>query len=133
MLKFNSVLLGTDNLEAMVAFYTKVLGPPAMEDGGFSGWGTDGAFLTIGAHSEVHGQAKEPARCIWFFETADVAGEFDRIKGLGAEVIREPYDMQDGFWLATLADPDGQLLPACVAHAGASTEVAPAPTRSVRA
>jgi predicted enzyme related to lactoylglutathione lyase len=107
MLKFNSILLGTDNLEAMVAFYTKVLGAPTMEEGGYTGWGGDGAFLSIGFHSEVQGKAKEPARCIWFLETADVPGEFERIKALGAEVVREPYDMQDGFLLATLADPDG--------------------------
>jgi catechol 2,3-dioxygenase-like lactoylglutathione lyase family enzyme len=37
MLKFNSILLGTDNPEALVAFYTKVLGAPTMEDGGFTG------------------------------------------------------------------------------------------------
>ena len=107
MLKFNSILLGTDNPEALVAFYTKVLGAPTMDEGGFTGWGSDAGFLTIGLHSEVHGKATEPARCIWFFETADVPGEFERIKGLGAEVIKEPYDMQDGFWLATFADPDG--------------------------
>jgi predicted enzyme related to lactoylglutathione lyase len=107
LLKFNSLLLGTDNTEPLVAFYTSVLGKPTMEDGGFTGWGEGGAFLTIGQHSEVHGKNADPARAIWFFETTDVKGEFDRIKGLGAQVIREPYEMQGGFWLATLADPDG--------------------------
>ncbi len=39
-------------------------------------------------------------------------GEFERIKGLGAEVSHEPYqpageDME--MWLATFADPDGNL------------------------
>ena len=42
-----------------------------------------------------------------FLETTDVKGEFDRIKGLGAEVSKEPYEMQGGSWLATFADPDG--------------------------
>ena len=107
MLALKNILLGTENLEPMVAFYTKVLGPPAMSEGGFTGWGGDGAFLTIGLHSEVHGRNTEAARCIWFFETADVQGEFDRIKDLGAEVIKEPYEMDGGFQLATLADPDG--------------------------
>src|ERR1700682_1202358 len=107
MPKFNSILLGTANPEALIAFYTKVLGAPTMEEGSFAVGGTDGGSPTIGFHSEVHGKATQPARCIWFFETADVLGEFERIKGLGAEVIKEPYDMQDGFWLATFADPDG--------------------------
>ncbi|MEA2646994.1 MAG: hypothetical protein QOE92_2077 [Chloroflexota bacterium] len=108
MLKFNNMMLGTENLEAMVAFYTKVLGKPMFEDGGFTGWGSpDGGNISIGHHSEVHGKAAEPARVIWFFEAADVKAEFERVKGLGAEVIKEPYEMADGYWLATLADPDG--------------------------
>ena len=40
MLKFNSILLGTDNPEAFVAFYTKVLGAPTMDEGGFHGLGS---------------------------------------------------------------------------------------------
>ncbi|HEV3231493.1 MAG TPA: VOC family protein [Candidatus Dormibacteraeota bacterium] len=107
MLALKNIMLGTDNPEPLVAFYTKVLGAPTMAEGGFTGWGTDGAFLTVGLHSEVHGTNPDPARCIWFFETTDVKGEFERIKGLGAEVIKEPYELGGSFWLATLADPDG--------------------------
>ncbi len=37
------------------------------------------------------------------------AGEFARIKDLGAEVVAEPYHPSEepSMWLATLADPDG--------------------------
>jgi predicted enzyme related to lactoylglutathione lyase len=52
------------------------------------------------------GSAKEPGRIMFNFETAQVKEEFERIKALGAAVIREPYQMGDG-WIATLADPDG--------------------------
>ena len=107
MLKLNNILLGSDNPEQLVAFYTKVLGPPTMSEGGFTGWGSDGASLAIGFHSEVHGKNSDPGRCIWFFETPDVPGEFERIKNLGGQVIKEPYEMEGAFWLATLADPDG--------------------------
>ena len=42
------------------------------------------------------------------FETADVKGEFERIKGLGAEVVAEPYEPGGGGMLmCTFADPDG--------------------------
>jgi len=107
MLKFSNLLIGTENPEPLVDFYKKVLGEPTMEDGGFTGWGEGGGFLSIGQHSYVHGKNAAPARAIWFFETSDVKGEFERIKGLGAEVIKEPYEMGGGFWLATFADPDG--------------------------
>lgn len=107
MLKFSNLLLGTEKPEPLVEFYTKLLGKPTMSEGGFTGWGEDGGFLTIGYHSEVHGKNPDPPRAIWFFETTEVAGEFERIKGLGAEVVREPYELEGGFWLATFADPDG--------------------------
>jgi len=107
MVKLSNILLGSESPEPLVAFYTKVLGPPTMAEGGFTGWGGDGAYLTIGLHSEVHGKNAEPARAIWFFETADVTGEFERIRDLGAEVIKEPYELEGSFWLATFADPDG--------------------------
>jgi predicted enzyme related to lactoylglutathione lyase len=40
------------------------------------------------------------------FETSQVKEEYERIKALGAVVIKEPYEMEGG-WIATLADPDG--------------------------
>jgi predicted enzyme related to lactoylglutathione lyase len=40
------------------------------------------------------------------FETKQVKEEFERMKALGAVVIKEPYELQ-GMWIATLADPDG--------------------------
>lgn len=107
MLNLNSIMIGTDNLEALVEFYTKVLGKPMMEMGGYVGWLVGNGFINIGTHSDIKGKNTDPARCIWFFETADVKGEFERIKGLGAEVIKEPYEPQAGFWLATFADVDG--------------------------
>ncbi|MHB8572602.1 MAG: VOC family protein [Candidatus Dormibacteria bacterium] len=108
MLKFNNLMLGSENPAPLVEFYTKLLGEPTMSDGGYTGWSADGAaFLMIGQHSEVHGQSAEPARAIWFFETPDVKGEFERIRGFGARVVREPTEMDRGMWLATLADPDG--------------------------
>jgi hypothetical protein len=57
----------------------------------------------------VHGQSKNPERTIMNFETSEVKGEFERMKGMGAKVIAEPYSMSadPDFLIATLADPDG--------------------------
>lgn len=109
-LNFNSIMLGTDNKDKLVDFYKEVLGKPMMEDMGYVGWLVGSGFLSIGEHSEVHGSNKQPARVIWFFESADVKGEFDRIKAIeGAKVVAEPYkpDPKGDYWLATVADPDG--------------------------
>ncbi len=41
------------------------------------------------------------------FSTSDVRGEFERIKGVGAEVIAEPYEPGGGMLMCSFADPDG--------------------------
>jgi predicted enzyme related to lactoylglutathione lyase len=112
MLNFNSVLIGSEEPKALSDFYAKVLGEPAWQDGGFVGRQVGSGMLMIGPHSEVKGRNEMPGRIILNFETSDVKGEFERIRGLGAIVAREPYqpggDAPD-MWLATLEDPDGNF------------------------
>jgi len=113
MLKLNCLMLSSENPKALADFYGKVLEKkPEMEDAknSFTGFVAGDCFLSIGPHDKVHGQSQNPERMIFFFETADVEAEFDRIKAIaGASVIKEPYSpSSDGvIGLATLADPDG--------------------------
>jgi predicted enzyme related to lactoylglutathione lyase len=113
MLSLTTVMLGSEDPKALTEFYGKVLGDPVWSDEAFTGWLAGSGFLMIGGHSEVKGRNEMPARIIMNFETPDVKGEFDRIKGLGATVVAEPYQpgpAPEGageFWLATFADPDG--------------------------
>ncbi|MHB8513481.1 MAG: VOC family protein [Actinomycetota bacterium] len=108
MLKLGNVMLGSDEPEKLVEFYKKVLGEPAFSDGGFTGWTTTGAMLMVGGHSEVKGRNEMPGRLIFFFETNDVQAEFNRVKGLGATVVHEPYHPgPEEITLATFEDPDG--------------------------
>ncbi len=109
MLNLNSIMLGTMQPQAMVTFYEGVLGkPPDMVDreNGFYGWQVGNSYFSVLEHSEMVGKTKDPGRVLLNFETAQVKEEFERIQGLGAAVIRAPYQMGSG-WLATLADPDG--------------------------
>jgi predicted enzyme related to lactoylglutathione lyase len=109
MLNLNSIMIGTKQPQVLASFYEKVLGkPPEMVDSehGFYGWQAGTAYFSILDHSEMGGQTKDPGRILLNFETAQVKEEFERVKALGAAVIREPYDMGGG-WIATLADPDG--------------------------
>jgi len=111
MLTLNTVMIGSDDPKSLSEFYTKVLGKPAWEDSAYVGWQAGSSWLMIGEHSEVKGRNEMPGRIILNFETPDVKGEFDRIKGLGAAVQQEPY--QPGgvdapeMWIATFEDPDG--------------------------
>lgn len=109
MLNLNSVMIGTKQSSALVAFYEKVLGKPAEmvdKENGFWGWQVGSSYMAILDHSEMGGNAKDPGRVMFNFETSQVKEEFERIKSFGGAVIREPYEMGGG-WVATLADPDG--------------------------
>jgi predicted enzyme related to lactoylglutathione lyase len=107
MLNLNSIMVGTSQLEVMAQFYEKVFQKPAdMVEGNFHGWSVGKCFFSVGEHSEVKGASQEPQRIMINLETKEVKAEFDRIKALGATVVKEPYEMS-GAWIATLADPDG--------------------------
>jgi predicted enzyme related to lactoylglutathione lyase len=109
MLNLNSVMIGTKQPAVLAAFYEMVLGKPADmvdRENGFWGWQVGSAFMSVLDHSEMGGNAKDPGRVMINFETAQVKAEFERIKALGGRVVKEPYEIGEG-WIATLADPDG--------------------------
>src|SRR5512143_2160742 len=109
MLGLNSLLLFSEAPQKLADFYRAVLARAPKQEEGYSVFGEGACALVIGPHSKVQGQNRNPERIIINFETNDVKGEFERVKKLGAKVIAEPYRMGDDqdFWIATLADPDG--------------------------
>lgn len=118
MLNLNSILINTGSPKVLTEFYEKVFEKPVNE---MAGWQVGNVNIAVLEHSEIKGKSHEGARIMFNLETQDVKGEFERIKQIeGAEVIKEPYQMtmegkivekgnevDDGFWIATLADPDG--------------------------
>jgi predicted enzyme related to lactoylglutathione lyase len=107
MLNLNSIIVGSEDSKKLADFYTKVFGKDAdMIDGDWYGWSVGNTFISFGNHSEVHGKSANPQRLMFTFETTEVKAEFERIKALGATVIKEPYAMGES-WICTLADPDG--------------------------
>ena len=109
-LNLNSIMIGTSQPRVLGEFYEKVFGRSAdmMEDGWYM-WQAGGSSLSIGEHSEVKGQAKEPSRIMLNLETKQVKQEFERLKNLNVTIVKEPYEMGGG-WIATLADPDGNFI-----------------------
>ncbi len=78
-----------------------------MEEGGWHGWSVGSCFFSVGEHSEMTGEAKDPGRIMFNLETKEVKEEFERISKVeGIKVVKEPYEMGGG-WIATVADPDG--------------------------
>lgn len=109
MLDLNSLLIGSEDPDALSEFYTTVLGKPTWDQDGFRGWQVGSSWLMVGPHSEVKGKNEMPGRIIFNFETPDVKGEFARIEGLGVTVKQEPYNPGGGadMLMATFEDPDG--------------------------
>lgn len=117
-LNLSSIMIATENAKVLQNFYTKVFQQEMNE---MMGWMVGNTYFGVLEHSEVHGKSKEGPRIMFNLETVDVPGEFERISKIeGAEVIKEPYQMtmegemiekgeetDGGFWIATLADPDG--------------------------
>jgi len=107
-MNFNSLLIGSEDPQRLVDYYSGLFGKPAFEEGGYSAWQIGSGWITIGPHDEVSGKNAHPGRLLWNIESVDVKGDFDRLKAAGATVIREPYgpdEAQDGL-IATFADPD---------------------------
>jgi predicted enzyme related to lactoylglutathione lyase len=119
-LNLQTIMLGSEDSKRLAGFYSDLLGSPepqwSDESGGWYGFQVGDGSVMIGPHSEVHGRNAEPGRIVLNLTTSDVKGEFNRIKGLGAEVVAEPYEPAggEGMLLCTFADPDGnyfQLAP----------------------
>ncbi len=107
-MNFNSILIGSENPQRLVDYYTKLFGEAGMSDGGYTGWRIGSGWITVGPHDEVKGQNAHPGRLIWNIETPDVKGVFERFVADGAIVVREPYGFEEApdALIATLADPD---------------------------
>ena len=108
-MNLNSILIGSENPEALAAFYRKLFGEPVWNEGGYTTWILGSGAVTVGQHSEVKGRNDTPGRLIWNIETDDVKAEAERFKAAGATVIAEPYSFESepGSWIATFEDPDG--------------------------
>jgi predicted enzyme related to lactoylglutathione lyase len=101
-MNLNNIMLGSENSTRLADFYSKVLGAAnsdwSDEDNGWFGFRVGDGSLAIGPHSEVKGKNLQPGRIMLNFATADVNGEFERIKALGAEVVAEPYEPGAAGW-----------------------------------
>ena len=107
-MNLNSILIGSEDPQRLVDYYTRLFGKPVFEADGYTAWELGTGWVTVGPHSEVSGKNTQPGRLIWNLESPDVKGDFERLKTAGATVVQEPYEMGDApvGWIATLSDPD---------------------------
>jgi predicted enzyme related to lactoylglutathione lyase len=109
-MKLSSVMIGSSNAEGLIEYYKNLLGKPAMEEQGWAGWQLGDGWIVMGPHDGVNGTNNEPGRVMFNFESADVKGDFEKLRESGAIVVKEPYVPEgapEGGLVATLGDPDG--------------------------
>ncbi len=110
------VLIWTDAARhpAMAAFYRDVLGLPVRtQRGGFISFAWPGGAdvrLTIAVHDEVAGPAKDPLRIMLNLGVDDIAAAHRRLTQAGVAFSRAPEQEKWGGWIATFADPDGNVI-----------------------
>jgi predicted enzyme related to lactoylglutathione lyase len=108
--RFSGVMLGSGDPTGSESSTPGNSGRP----GSMRATGTDEAraHSSRSAHREVKGQNDTPQRIMLTFEVPDVAEAFAELQRHGATVVAEPNRPEDdeGFWLATLADPDGNFV-----------------------
>ncbi|MCY3881604.1 MAG: VOC family protein [Chloroflexi bacterium] len=105
------VIVWTDRYPEMLAFYRDVLGlAPRSERPTFANFEWGGFRLSVAAHDEVHGPARDPLRIMVHFKVPDIAAAHRHLADRGVAFSRPPEQERWGGWVATFADPDGNTL-----------------------
>jgi predicted enzyme related to lactoylglutathione lyase len=105
------ITIWTDDLERMFRFYNDLLQLPLhSRHPDFIAFELGDIRFNIGLHGEVEGSTKDPYRVMPHLGVQDIHGFCQRLADHGVEFIRPPEMEHWGGWIATLKDPDGNIL-----------------------
>ena len=105
------VIIWTDDLDRLSAFYTDTLGlSPHSVRPHFVSFKWGGVRLGLGAHREVSGRSRDPYRVMINLAASDIHVEYEALRSRGVEFMRPPEREHWGGWVATFRDPDGNVL-----------------------
>ena len=101
----------SEDLNRLLPFYRDVLGLRArFETPQFVVFGAEGApALGLGTHSEVRGRNTDPACHMVGLTSDDIQADWKRLQAAGVKFVEEPKNYGN-LWIATLVDPDGNLV-----------------------
>lgn len=106
---FQGIIISTGDLARLLPFYRDTLGlGTEMESDRFAVLG--GGQIAVGHHSEVEGKSRDPNRVIVNLKVDSCKAEYERLRAMGVEFIREPSREAQDLIIATLLDPDGNTL-----------------------
>ncbi len=110
-MELTGVLLSTspDRYPAMRAFYVETLGlTPRSDRAGFVNFDFGNTRLTVALHDRVSGRSSDPFRVMVNLRTTDIEAAIARCDP--DTVLRRPAREKWGGWVATVTDPDGNLV-----------------------
>ncbi len=100
-----------DRFNAMRSFYVDTLGlEPRSDRGSFVNFELGEQRLTITVHSELAGPAIDPLRVMINLVTDDIEADYLVATAGGALSMRRPETESWGGTVATLTDPDGNIV-----------------------
>jgi predicted enzyme related to lactoylglutathione lyase len=95
----------------MDRFYREVLGlSPRSRRPGFVNFDWGATRLTVAVHDMVEGSARDPLRIMVNLGVDDIHDAHARLHEQGVEFVRQPERESWGGWVATLYDPDGNIV-----------------------
>ena len=107
------VLISTsaDRFPAMARFYRETLGlAPRSDKADLINFDWHGVRLSVGVHDRVGGTSRDPMRVMVNLTVTDIGAVHDRLVRAGVVFTRSPAREDWGGWVATFADPDGNVL-----------------------
>jgi predicted enzyme related to lactoylglutathione lyase len=101
-----------DIQKKLLPFYRDVLGLQVTVDTPeFVVFGApNGPAVTLGTHSDVHGENKDPARHMVGLATDDIYGDVERLKKQGVKFVEPEPEKFDQVTVATFLDPEGNYV-----------------------
>ena len=107
------VLIWTEahRFDAMARFYRDQLElTPRTSRSDFINFDWSGVRLSVSVHDRVRGATREPFRIMVNLAVDDIAAVHARLRAAGVAFTRPPEREDWGGWVASLTDPDGNLI-----------------------
>ena len=105
------VTLWTADLERLFRFYHDTLRLPLHScHDDFIAFQLGDIRFNLGLHDQVKGASRDPFRVMPHLGVDDIHQEYQRLLEEGVKFIRPPEQEHWGGWIATLKDPDGNIL-----------------------
>ena len=105
------ITIWTSDLDPMFHFYNDLLRLPLhSRHDDWLAFELGDVRFNVGLHDRVDGPSRDPFRFMPHLGVDDIHTECQRLMEQGVEFIRPPEQEHWGGWVATLKDPDGNLL-----------------------